>query len=562
MSNNNIIPDFMSKNPNDIFKILLPLRLKIDHENYGNSHFEVIVENITKKDLFLYEMAPELLFQYFPIEKSFKYGVKSKYYTNKNIFEYSFGIDTLKFESSNSHKISNFLSDKNIVSLIGWKRKFLYPAKGVYCYHIEYGNKSIIIPHYAISIYYYFRFTYMREAAFTCRLDDIYNGCCCDKNDASIVLKYPTNDTDAAFIHRFACQKDAKNAFDDIGKYIITYLKYMKDNFNKEKIDFIPIKAKFPVLDEFKINVRVSKIINEETNKEYYFVHEIINDNSDLGFRKFTKYFQKDKIIQDIDSFEDLAVVKRDIPKNTTQILKVENAVKSYTQNYIVKDQKPTCNSLDSIEINYENITKDILIDLMKIYEKAQSNDVVHQSLTESSISGEKTIRKVVISSNYAKQESAKEYIYNFEIFNQYADFLKTQSFIENFNLDQVQKLPEIINKKTKRINPKGLVQGRAKKYITGTFKFKESYVGLLEIENATNATASTWVIVSVEPVNKHTFDKFINHYLGDNLMIQEMKNDYKSSQLKFTTKNHERTKDLKESDKINWTIGLISKIV
>ncbi len=45
---NSIIPEFMSNNPNDTFKFLLPLRLKLDFENYGNSHFEVIVKNIEK----------------------------------------------------------------------------------------------------------------------------------------------------------------------------------------------------------------------------------------------------------------------------------------------------------------------------------------------------------------------------------------------------------------------------------------------------------------------------------------------------------------------------------
>ncbi len=39
-----IIPEFMINNPNDTFKFLFPLRLKLDHSNYANSHFEVIVK--------------------------------------------------------------------------------------------------------------------------------------------------------------------------------------------------------------------------------------------------------------------------------------------------------------------------------------------------------------------------------------------------------------------------------------------------------------------------------------------------------------------------------------
>lgn len=42
-----IIPEFMSENSNDIFRVIMPLNLKLDYENYGNSHFNVIVKNET-----------------------------------------------------------------------------------------------------------------------------------------------------------------------------------------------------------------------------------------------------------------------------------------------------------------------------------------------------------------------------------------------------------------------------------------------------------------------------------------------------------------------------------
>ncbi len=42
----NIIPEFMKNNPDDIFKLLLPLKLKLDFENYANNKFEVIVKKV------------------------------------------------------------------------------------------------------------------------------------------------------------------------------------------------------------------------------------------------------------------------------------------------------------------------------------------------------------------------------------------------------------------------------------------------------------------------------------------------------------------------------------
>ncbi len=48
-----IIPEFMTKNKDDTFMFLMPLRLKIDYENYGNSRYKVAVKNLTKKEFFI-----------------------------------------------------------------------------------------------------------------------------------------------------------------------------------------------------------------------------------------------------------------------------------------------------------------------------------------------------------------------------------------------------------------------------------------------------------------------------------------------------------------------------
>ncbi len=46
----NIIPEFMAKNPKDIFEILLPIRLMLNSDDYANNKFKVIIKN---KDLTL-----------------------------------------------------------------------------------------------------------------------------------------------------------------------------------------------------------------------------------------------------------------------------------------------------------------------------------------------------------------------------------------------------------------------------------------------------------------------------------------------------------------------------
>ena len=41
-----IIPEFMKDNPDDIYQFLLPLKIVLDEDQFGNSHYEVVVENI------------------------------------------------------------------------------------------------------------------------------------------------------------------------------------------------------------------------------------------------------------------------------------------------------------------------------------------------------------------------------------------------------------------------------------------------------------------------------------------------------------------------------------
>ena len=41
-----IIPEFMKDNPDDIYQFLFPLKIVLDEDQFGNSHYEVVVKNI------------------------------------------------------------------------------------------------------------------------------------------------------------------------------------------------------------------------------------------------------------------------------------------------------------------------------------------------------------------------------------------------------------------------------------------------------------------------------------------------------------------------------------
>lgn len=561
MSNHrSIIPEFMAQNPNDTFKLLLPLKLVLVLDKFGNSHFDVVIKNMTKNEVFSYELSPELLFTHFPIKKSFTNGKRNKLHKNLDIEEKSFFINTSILKEDHTKKLHEILDEKNILSLISEEKTFLNDAKHINCYVIKRNNFQIIIPHFAIAIYYYFRFTEMREAVLDGNLRSLYESYFPDRNDAKIILNTPRTDEDAAFIHRFACQDIAKKAFVNIGNYISSYLKYMKDL--KKVVNSIHIKATFPVKEKFQIDTRTSIFINDSTKEKFYFIYEILNDYSDIGFDKFTKIIEKKKYIPNIDNLDNLPKVDSENPKNTTDVLKPVPATKRYTQTQHQKDRKKSCGSLNNIEVKTEIVTKEIINDLLRIYEESESEDEIDQSLTDSGTKGEKKVRKVVISSSFERTEiKPLNEIDNFIVFRQYLNFLQKQSNIENLYVSNIKDIPEftIIKDNEEKINPKCKINKRARQYLTATFKYEDSFVGLVELENY--PSASTWVIISTSPITEDIFNSFIELYFKEDKTISNIMETHKKTNPKFTKKNHERNETLNDIQLAKWYVGLLGKI-
>ena len=565
MSNHrSIIPEFMAQNPNDTFKLLLPLKLVLVLDKFGNSHFDVVIKNMNKNKVFSYELSPELLFTHFPIEKSFENGKKNKLYKNLDIEEKNFFINTSILKEDNTKKLHEILDEKNILSLISREKTFLNDAKHINYYVIKRNNFQIIIPHFAIAIYYYFRFTEMREAVLDCNLESLYKFCWDDRTDAKIVLYTPRTDEDAAFIHRFACQDTARNAFDNIGRYINSYLKYMRNLDLDKEVESMPIKATFPVKGKFKIDTRASVFTNDTTKEKFYFVYEILNDYSDIGFDKFTKIIEKKKYIPNIDNLDNLPKVDTENPDNTTDVLKPVPATKRYTQTQHQKDRKKSCGSLNNIEVSSEIVTKEIIKDLLKIYQESESEDEIDQSLTDSGTKGEKKVRKVVISSSFERTEiKPLNEIDNFIVFRQYLNFLQKQSNIENLYVSNIKDIPEftILKDNEEKINPKCKINKRARQYLTTTFKYEDSFVGLVELENYPSSAASSWVIISTSPITEDIFNSFIELYFKEDKTISNIRQIHKKTNPKFTKKNHERNETLDDIQLAKWYVGLLGKI-
>ena len=558
-----IIPEFMKDNPDDTFQFLFPLKIVLDEDKFGNSHYEVVVKNMSKNQIFTYRVSPELLFTHYPLCKSFKNGEKTEKYLNKDIVDKNFKINTKFINKNNEKKLKDILDQESIGTLLGWNYKLLKDAKNINCYLVEQDDIKIIIPHFTIGIYYYFRFSQLREAVLDSTLNELYIMCEDDRANAKIVLPTYRTDEDAAFIHRFACQKIAIKEFDNVSGYIHNYLKFMQEN-NFDDMYKMHLKFNFPTKEEFQIDTRSSLVTNKETNEKYYFIHEITNDYSDIGFDKLTKIIEKNKVILNLGNLENLPKVEKDIPNETSEVLKITHASKRNTQTYHQKDRKKSCGSLNNISVDEEASTRDIIEDLLKIYKEQQTDDITDQSLTESSSKGNKTIRKVVISSEFIKESETKPLteIDNFVVFNQYINFLQERPDIKDFHLNEKKDLQQYtLEDDETKINPKCKIKKRPRQYLTATFKYENSYVGLLELENNPSSGNSTWVIISNKTIEIEHFDFFINLYFNEDMGIDNILKRYSQTNPKFTKKNHERNENLNEIQLTNWYTGLLSKL-
>ena len=142
-------------------------------------------------------------------------------------------------------------------------------------------------------------------------------------------------------------------------------------------------------------------------------------------------------------------------------------------------------------------------------------------------------------------------------------NFLATRKSIKNLIVHGNQKMQQVIDPATDRAYARCSIAGRERQYVTATFQYNNVYVGLLELENASGSAASTWVISSRKPINQMLFDRFLQHYVDEQMNINDIKDLYReNSELKFATKNHERNEVLKDEDLARWMVGVLGKLI
>ena len=190
-----------------------------------------------------------------------------------------------------------------------------------------------------------------------------------------------------------------------------------------------------------------------------------------------------------------LPVVESKTPENTTEILREVPARHGYSYANINSKKDVSCGSLQGIEVEDKEESIENIINILCLKENILEDAPIDQTTTESISEGSNRVRRVVINANFKKdieKSINNEHVENFEIFDQYINFLQYQSMIKNLVKYDIQTLPQFINEISGKIKSKCQIRQSPKRYITVTFECNNLYVGMLDLENASNASASS----------------------------------------------------------------------
>lgn len=573
-----LIPDFMMDKPDDSFMFLMPTGLKPDlKEDIGQSYLNVLVKNLTTKEKpFKVQLAPELFYSKFKFQQAYKNGKIDKKYKHTHWYRrekfvseapYPINADINDRKLYNA-KLGDILPEKFIGQILGGNHYFLKKASEITCCLFP-GNINLIVPHYAIACYYYFRSSLLREAVLRCNIEDLYYQCECGRNASIVIPKYVKEET-APFIHRFVCQPNASEAFESMGKYLLSYMDYCKNDKTKIFEEHLPLKAKFPVKSQFKIWTRHTYFYDEKSRESFIYIHEIINDNSDIGFDKLTTYYPGSNVIPDEkQSLENIPVIPLKDPADTTSRLNAISGSKRYKHNTMTFKHNKSCKSLENVERLTAKLSTTELLQKLYIVDEISTDETVDQSATTSHEGQNELVRKCRISAlGEELKKKSKEHTENFLVFRQYIDYMAKQPDIVDFCVCDALQVPTVMGDDGKP-KQKCFIKGREREYITVTFKYKGKYIGLLELENI--SASSTWVISSNQPLENGIFTNVLKLYVDDDKSVNQIKEVYdKDDLINFRKKNHKllgktdeemRTRDeLSESEIMSWLVGILGK--
>jgi len=564
----NPIPEFMltEKGQYGNFKFNAILGIKFNRENPNNHTFLVQLQNIKNNYAFQEEISPELLRLRYKLGRSYKKGkpVKSEIKDER----IAFVIDT----SSSIEQVPLFtaLSKTNIMHILGLQSKNSFTFGANFCYVYETDEAKIVIPSYAVLLYYYLRSSSMTKAVFKGNYHLMYdqiNSKLDNKSDAHLILNSNFSYLDGPFIYRFATSSIAGKAFVDIFRYISTKIakadmnKDGKENGKNKNIDLIPIKILFPIKELFVLHVRYEVLPELSDNgKPIYYADEIINDESTLDFEKLTvTKIKRVKSSEDEDKkSKDLKFIGKKAKKTLNKTTN-KTPSRKYSTSYAQQMEDEKNLGLAGKIINHN--TLEIVDDDEQQVQPQQRNNIPELSFAQAQNNGDENTRQVSLESKEAKKI---ERLPNFDLFKICIEYIENSGLVSDFEF--VDSYDEIPHSLMKNGEPYSLceIHGRVKTYITCSFVFNELNVVLAEVESD-GADFATWVLISKQDVSEQRVYSLLSQRYKNDVKMEDLKAAYSDSNtLKFEIKKHALTDehgDIYYEKLGSWLFTLLGKV-
>lgn len=545
--------ELFEKYPKKEFQLVAILDIDLKYPNYFIALFNDINENKTYQE----KIIPELF------RKKFKIG--NVYKNNKLIKLGNYYEDVFNIDINGNERYKKFSEVLNKYKYHIDEYYLKYFSKQL-CYVIESEDKTIVIPCNTIAIRYYFLSATFKEAYNAGNFDKLYyhdsNKYIPSIDTYQIDVTLKSNVKDIPFMCRFLKDK-AKNtmtfngySFDSFTFFYRNkskqYTKYKKP---KNETLYSTLLCRFPIKDQFDIHCKYLVLTNKEDHP-VYFITDIYNDNSTLGFSNLhVRRYKKGTPSGDIEKipFTKTLFKGRDKGETKTQTTKIVGSSPKIIEETLVEKAHKDLNTQDLTITNEDIYTGTGVF----IETKANTvNTIPSFNDTESTGPSRKDVQKIL---NKEVDDMSDPFLLSH--FTVLFEELRQRAEIIGSELNHPVLMQRISNKVRKGWNEKSLLnkeESTPRPYLYGYFEFNDKYVYFIELQEDKTWKQSTWFFVSDAKIDFNediSFD-IIKYYILNPRYIDLYNYCWKDYSLSLFLKKH--TKNIYSEDHVdNWCDGI-----
>jgi hypothetical protein len=533
------IDELLEKYNEGTFELLFVTDFYIRKEPF---YFKVICKFTSRSGNIYYpvaEVAPEELHKKYKIGSKYIDGKPSKLYSNE-VLKKPFLLKDISY--LRMYKLSDVINknDKQIIDT--YLNEYILKQN---CYYIEKEDFDVIIPHYTISNHFHFKSSSLKNAILNGTFDNLYKKTSfrrIDKNTVFIHIK-TANLSDLKTISHFLENEIAFNSF----KYYIGQRKGSKE--------LIQIQSILPYIGSLNIKT-LSKNISTSSRAKFLILG-IYSDDYKYNFSEVS-YKYDDATDTSNMNFGPNGFSQENPTKKTNSS---KNSIPSsrYVKNhntYIDDDFKEEDNIiLTPIINNVSSNQPKIIIDIDK---------EVDSSLKQSKKDGDEDIQQTTISSTTTPISIVKKDVFNIDLFEKLYKVLITNKYLYTPTQLTIKSLKPKTDTKNHISSRYYTEEDIERIYLSSTFRLKDKYIGLIELEHSTNWNSiSTWFFISSEPINFS--EDFINNIvftyirIDENHTLEDIRKNLEKDKIIFLRKTH--PSEVNEKTINDWVKNLLLKL-